>query len=251
MDKWLTNQGIIFELSAPYSQEENGVSKCTGRTIIEMVRATILEGRMDDTFWPEVVLAMTDIKNLHPTQVLEGSISPTKIEGKDLSNKDLLNLHHLCVLGSTVYVFLHKEEYALKSAKWDAKALKGKFVGFDGHTIYRVHIEDQNKVIRVKDLWIFEDISAKTNSTLPNFDGKPTFDAIQIPDEQGPSDKSSASENEKAQPKPPQKPKKILADRDATPRASKEKTSPKQRAEQVERSSPRQRGKKRLKTQEG
>lgn len=57
-------------------------------------------------------------------------------------------------------------------------------MGFDGHTIYRVHIEEQGKVIRVKDLRIYEDTSAKQHSTLPDFDGKPTFDGIQLTDEE-------------------------------------------------------------------
>ena len=45
-----------------------------------MVRATIFEGRIDDTLWPEIVLAMTYIKNLRPTRVLKGSISPIEMQ---------------------------------------------------------------------------------------------------------------------------------------------------------------------------
>lgn len=102
-----------------------------------MMRATILEGRMEDTLWPEVVLAMTHVKNLQPTRALEHSISP--IEKQD----DILpSLQHLRVLSSTVYVFLYEEKRTLKSAKWDARTLKRKLVGFDSHTIYRVHIEE-------------------------------------------------------------------------------------------------------------
>lgn len=58
-------------------------------------------------------------------------------------------------------------------------------MGFDGHTIYRVHIEEKNRVIRVKDLRIFEDASAKTISALPDFDGKPTFVGVQLSEEEG------------------------------------------------------------------
>lgn len=47
------------------------------------------------------------------------------------------------------------------------------------HTIYKVHIKEQNRVIRVKDLRIIEDTSAKVVSALPDFDGKPTFDGCQ------------------------------------------------------------------------
>lgn len=97
---------------------------------------------MDDIFWPEVVLAMTHIKNLRPTKALERSISPAEMQN---NSKVFPKLYHLCVLGSTVYVFLHEEKHTLKSAKWDARAFKGKLVGYDGHTIYRVHIKEQNR----------------------------------------------------------------------------------------------------------
>ena len=164
---------------------------------------------------------MTHIKNLRPTRALENSISPIEMQ-----NQALPNLHYLCILGSNVYVFLHEEDRSLKSAKWEARALREKLVGFDGHTIYRVHIEDQKKVIRVKNLRIYEDITSKTTKSLPDLEGKPTFDGIQIPDEQGPSDESSGSEEERPKSRPPQKPKRTQAGRDAH-RASEEENEPK------------------------
>lgn len=36
--------------------------------------------------------------------------------------------------------------------KWAQQALKRILVGFDEHTIYKVHIKDQNRVIWVKNL---------------------------------------------------------------------------------------------------
>ena len=165
-----------------------------------MVRATILEGGIDETLWPEIILVMTYIKNLRPTRALNDFISPIEMQ-----NQAIPDFHHLRILSSNIYVFLHKEERSLNSAKWEACAFRGKLVGFDGHTIYRVHIEDPNKVIWVKDLQIYEDITPKATKSLPDFEGRPTFDGIQVPDEQSSSDKSSASEKEKNAPKRPSK----------------------------------------------
>ena len=95
-----------------------------------------------------------------------------------MQNQAISDLHHLRILSSNVYVFFHEEKRSLKSAKWEARALRWKFVGFDGHTIYRVHIEDQNKVIRVKDLWIYADITSKVTTSLPDFEGISTFDGV-------------------------------------------------------------------------
>lgn len=82
-------------------------------------------------------------------------------------------------------------------------------------------------VIRVKDLRIFEDITSKAATSLPDFEGKPAFDGVQIPDEQSPSDESSASKEEKNAPKrPPQKPSKTRAGRKED-KASEEENAPK------------------------
>lgn len=147
---WMQKEGITFETSAPYSQEQNGVSERMERTIMDMTRATILEGNIDDELWPELVLAMTYVKNNRPTRALQ-NLSPHEAHSQEPSN-----LSHLRILGSTVYVLLHEEERSMKSEKWAPRALRGVLVGYDGHTIYRVYIKDQQKVIRVKDLRIFE-----------------------------------------------------------------------------------------------
>lgn len=135
MDKWPTNQGIVFKPSIPYFQEENEVYECTGCTIMKIIRATILERGMNNTFWPEVFLVMTHIKNLRLKQALEGWMSPATMRDKNLSN-----FHHLCILSLPLYVFFHEEECTLKSEKCDVRALKKKLVRFDRHTIYKVHI---------------------------------------------------------------------------------------------------------------
>ena len=164
--------------SAPYSQEQNGVSERMGRTIMDMTRATILEGNIDDDLWHELVLAMTYVKNSRPTRALPQNLSPY-----EALTQDHPNISHLRILGSTVYVFLHEEEQSLKSEKWAPRALKGTLVGYDGHTIYRVYIKEQNKVIRVKDLRIFEDYESKSASELPDYNnGTPTFQGFNLDD---------------------------------------------------------------------
>lgn len=55
-------------------------------------------------------------------------------------------------------------------------------VGFDGHTIYRVHIEEQKRVIGVKNLLIFEDTITKPHTVLPSYDGEPTFQGFRVED---------------------------------------------------------------------
>lgn len=157
-----------------------------------MVQAMILEEDIDNNLWPEIVLAMIHVKNLQPTRALKSSISPIEMQ-----DQALLTLQYLWILGSNIYIFLYEEEQSLKSAKWEARALKNKLVGFDGHIIYRVYIKDQNKVMRVKNLQIYKDITFKAITFFSDFDGKSTFDGIQIPDKQTQSNESNTSKEEK------------------------------------------------------
>lgn len=143
---------------------------------MDMARATIIEGNIDDCFWSEVILATTHIKNLRPTSSLK-SLSP-----HEEPLHDLPDLSHLQILGSTVYVIIHEEERERKSEKFVPRALKGQLVGFDGHTIYRVHIEEQKRVIRVKDLRIFEDMITKPHTVIPSYNGEPTFQGFLLED---------------------------------------------------------------------
>lgn len=189
---------------------------------MDIVRATILERGIDDTLWPKIMLAMTYIKNLWPTWELKGNISPIEIQ-----NKVLPDFQQLCILGSNIYVFLHEEEKSLKLAKWKARALKWKLVGFDCHTIYRVYIKDQNKVILVKDLRIFKNITSKLATLLPDFEKKPTFNGVQVSHEQELFNKSNASEKEKYVPKKSsKKPTKVWAGRDKEIKAFKKENAP-------------------------
>lgn len=113
---------------------------------------------------------MTYLKNIRPTKALENENTPHYVQHQEDPNTS-----HLRILGSTVYVFLHEEERELKSEKWKPRALRGKLVGLDGHTIYRVYIEEQAKVIRIKDLRIFEDYEPKEATDLPTYEKTPTF----------------------------------------------------------------------------
>lgn len=130
VDQWLAQEGIILEPSAPYSQEQNGVSERVGHTLMDMARASIIERGIDDMFWPKVILAMTYIKNIRPTSALNGLSPHEKLHNTPPDPT------HLRVLGSTIYVLIHKEERDLKSEKFVLRAMKGTLVRFDGHTIY-------------------------------------------------------------------------------------------------------------------
>ena len=111
---------------------------------MDMTRAIILEENTNNDLWLELLLAIMYMKNNWPIRVIQ-NLSPNKAYTHKLSN-----LSHLGVLGSTIYIFLYKEEQMLESEKWAPKALKGTVVGYNSHKIFQVHFKDQKKVIWVK-----------------------------------------------------------------------------------------------------
>ena len=163
-NEWMQKNGITLEPLPPYSQEQNSVSERLRKTLIDMTRSTILEGNIDNKLWPELVIAITYIKNSRPTRVLANNQSPHEAHFHKKAD-----LSYLQILGSNVYILLHKEKPSMNLEKWASQVLRGILVGFDGHTIYRVHIKDQNRVIWVKNPRIFEDYKSKGSIELPNY----------------------------------------------------------------------------------
>lgn len=111
---------------------------------MNITKATILEGNIDDDLRPELVLIMTYVKNNRPIKALQ-DLSPYK----SYTHK-VPDLAHFQMLGSTIYVFLHKEKCSLKSEKWAPRTLKEILVNYNSYTIYRVYLKDQKKVISRK-----------------------------------------------------------------------------------------------------
>lgn len=63
---------------------------------------------------------------------------------------------------------------------WASQAPKRTLVGYNGYTIYKVHIKEQNKVIWVKNLCFFKDYKIKESTKLPDyFKNLPTFQSFQ------------------------------------------------------------------------
>lgn len=90
--------------------------------------------------------------------------------------KKLPDINHLQIFRFTVYIFIYKEKQIIKLEKFEAWALKDILVGYNRHAIYKIFIWSQNKVIQVKNLWIFKDISEKITTILPDFEKKPMFE---------------------------------------------------------------------------
>lgn len=99
----LRKSGITYEPSAPYTQNQNGVSERMNRTIMEKARTMLLEACLPDSFWAEAVNTAVYLHNRSPTRSLDGK---TPYEAWNGTKPDLSNLR---VFGCDAYLHVPDE----------------------------------------------------------------------------------------------------------------------------------------------
>src|SRR5205085_11787596 len=117
--KILKEEGITYEPSAPYAQNQNGVSERMNRTIMEKARSLFLEAGLPERFWAEAVHTATYLHNRSPTKSLEGKMPYEAWNGikPDLS--------HLKVLGCDVFLHIPDEKRNKLQSKREKCLLMG------------------------------------------------------------------------------------------------------------------------------
>jgi len=95
---FLKINGISYEPSAPYTQNQNGVSERMNRTIMEKARSMLIEACLPESFWAEAVSTAVYLHNRSPTRSLEG-ITPY-----EAWNGVKPDLSHLRVFGCDAYL---------------------------------------------------------------------------------------------------------------------------------------------------
>lgn len=144
--KWLADNGIKIELTAPHSSAQNGVAERTNRTLIEMTRAMLFGQKVLGFLWPEALMYTTYIKNRSPTRALEGMTPFKALWGKKP------DLAHVQEFGTRVWV-LHQDG---KGHKLQEKSQSFVFTGLseDSRT-YRYYTSEMRTVLTSRNV-IFE-----------------------------------------------------------------------------------------------
>src|SRR5947209_3110293 len=122
--KILKEEGITYEPSAPYIQNQNGISEHMNRTIIEKVRSILLEAGLPESFWAEAVNTAVYLYNRSPTRSLDGK---TPYEAWNGIKPDL---SHLKVFGCVVFLHIPDE----KRNKLQSKAKRCLHMGYVTNT---------------------------------------------------------------------------------------------------------------------
>ena len=91
---WFNSKGITLEISAPDTQQQNGVAKRYNHTTHEHAVAMLKDMGISDGFWPEVHEYSNYVHNLTPTVALKCTTPYEVFHGRKP------NVTTLCIFGS-------------------------------------------------------------------------------------------------------------------------------------------------------
>lgn len=147
LSNFLKRSGIKFQLTVPYTPEENGVVERMNRTIMDKTRSMMQESSCDHRFWAEAVNTSVYLINRSPTKLFKDMAPEEKWSGKEI------NLNHLRIFGSIAYVHIPKQ----KRRKLDSRSQKMVFVGYSEEAMgYRLFDSKTHEISRARDVIFLE-----------------------------------------------------------------------------------------------
>jgi transposase InsO family protein len=135
---YCNNHGIKRQFSVARTPQQNGVVERNNKTVQEMARTMIMDSRLTDIFWTQVVHTTVHIQNI---VMLKNNIDKTPYE---LWKGRPTNVKHFRVFGSKCYI---KREDA-RMEKFDSRVDKGILVGYSStRKEYKCYNLRLNKVV--------------------------------------------------------------------------------------------------------
>ncbi|ANB11578.1 gag-pol fusion protein [Sugiyamaella lignohabitans] len=124
INAFFTQIGIKHQLTVPYAHQQNGTVERSNRTIMNLVRATMIESNIHEVFWPYVVKYVVHIINTsylrdHPLKNKRYT-SHTLLTGKKI------NRHSNYIFGSDCILFIPQER---QTGKLTVRGQKGIYLG--------------------------------------------------------------------------------------------------------------------------
>lgn len=136
------NQGIVRELTGPYTPLQNCKAERMNRSLQEIVRAWILKRHLDQRLWAELFVTAAYVKNVLPSSApTNGGKSPDHMWFGKVST-----VSHLRAIGCRVLVHIPKEQRVdgHLRGKLGPRARLGELVGYVDVRTYRIHVGNGN-----------------------------------------------------------------------------------------------------------
>ncbi len=150
---FFTGKGIIHETTAPYTPEQNGAAERLNRTLVERMRAMLLEARVDQDLWAEAMATACYIRNRSP--VTAKSKTPFELFWDRMPDVSKMR-----TFGAQAYVHVPKT----LRRKLEPVSEKGILVGYEPSSkAYRVLLEESGKVTVSRDVTFNEAAAGDPN----------------------------------------------------------------------------------------
>jgi hypothetical protein len=146
--EYCEQEGVQWQLTAPYSLQQNGVVECRNAMVVGAARSMLKQKGLLDWFWGEAVITAVYLLNRVPCKAVDSKTPFEVWHGKQPA------VHHLKTFGCIVYVRNTKPH--LK--KLDDRGRKMIFVGYErGTKAYRAYDPVTEKVTITRDVVFDED----------------------------------------------------------------------------------------------
>ncbi|KAK3894704.1 hypothetical protein Pcinc_001550 [Petrolisthes cinctipes] len=141
------DEGIRHEYTIPKTPEQNGVSERMNRTLVEQIRAMLIDSGLPHRFWAEALSTACYLNNRSPARALKGKTPCQALMGKKPT------VHHLRVFGCVCYAHVPKDEWR----QLDPKSVKCIFLGYGSEVKgYRLFDLDKKRILNSRDV-IFDE----------------------------------------------------------------------------------------------
>src|SRR5438128_2276186 len=159
IEKFLDEEGIKHEFSAPYTPQQNGVVERKNRTLIEAARTMLDEYKTSDQFWAEAVnTACHAINRLYFHKILKKTAYELLIGNKP-------KVYYFRVFGSKCFILNKKS----KSSKFAPKVDEGFMLGYGSNAhAYRIFNKTSGCVEIAKDV-TFDESNGSQEQIDPSF----------------------------------------------------------------------------------
>ncbi|KAA0055836.1 ty1-copia retrotransposon protein [Cucumis melo var. makuwa] len=148
LKEFCESNGIIYEFTAPYSPQQNGIAERKNRTLKEMMNAMLLSSGLSDNMWGEAVLSACFILNRIPHKRLDKT-------PYELWKGHAPNLSYLKVWGCLAKVPLP----ALKKTTVGPKTFDCIFIGYaQNSAAYRFMCLNDKTINESRDAEFFEHV---------------------------------------------------------------------------------------------
>lgn len=137
--KWLSQRGIVHEITTEYLPESNGSAERLNKTLEDMERIMPLGlGAQCKNLWAEVVYTSAFLRNRLFSKSSRENRTPYEIIHRKKSG-----LAYVRIFGSQPYVHKNKN----RDGKLDESAQQGIVVGYYRANEYGVIMDDENKIV--------------------------------------------------------------------------------------------------------